>query len=286
MLPDSALTLDAAASSRDTSGGYHRDLLVVGLRPAASRFAANVFTFNGDRTDVGPGLNAIDRLLRTGQVRRVVPLGENDAPMLPMGVSENSVLGLPAAGASATDPDAGVNLLEVADESETPRLTHLLASDPDVAYAARVPIRYLAAPLTALANPPAGLVMWNLQRIEWSVARALPGFREADTVRVGVLDTGIDDGHPDLGARVASYVHDFPDPVAPVSLSAQDVVGHGSHVAGTIAAISRNAIGIDGICDTKIHAYKIFNDHDQFISQLGFFTYTVNQVAYRKALSA
>jgi subtilisin family serine protease len=286
MLPAPSSTLDAAISPSELSGGYHRDLLVVGLRPSAGRFAAGAFEATGDGAPLGPGLNAIDRLLRTGQVRRVVPLGGNDVPMVPMGLPFHAAMGLPTIEASPGDPDAGVNLLEIADESETPRLTDLLGSDPDVAYAARVPIRYLAAPPTALAVPPVGLVMWNLQRIEWMAARALPNFQEADTIRVAVLDTGIDVGHPDLGPRIASYVHDYPDAVAAVTLSAQDIVGHGSHVAGTIAAISRNAIGIDGICDTRIHAFKIFDDQDQYFSLLGYFTYAVNQVAYRRALSA
>ncbi|MFI6260722.1 S8 family serine peptidase [Micromonospora sp. NPDC051006] len=48
-------------------------------------------------------------------------------------------------------------------------------------------------------------------------------------VRVAVLDTGIDTGHPDLAGRVAE-AHNFTEESAP-----GDLVGHGTHVASIIA---------------------------------------------------
>jgi|CXWL01.1.fsa_nt_gi subtilisin family serine protease len=101
MLPDLVLAADATRTATDQAGGYHRDLLIVGLRPAATRFAAMAFGVAEAAIPVGPGLSAIDHLVRTGQVRRVISFGRVDAPILPMGF--NRIPGVIAVG--ATEPN-------------------------------------------------------------------------------------------------------------------------------------------------------------------------------------
>jgi hypothetical protein len=59
-------------------------------------------------------------------------------------------------------------------------------------------------------------------------------------VRVAVIDSGIDLGHPDLQGRIAA-AKSF------VGGSAQDTRGHGTIVAGIIAAALDNATGIAGL---------------------------------------
>jgi stage II sporulation protein D len=59
-------------------------------------------------------------------------------------------------------------------------------------------------------------------------------------VLVGVVDTGIDLGHPDLAGRVAQ-ARSF------VGGSVEDTIGHGTFVAGEIAAATGNGQGIAGI---------------------------------------
>jgi subtilisin family serine protease len=66
---------------------------------------------------------------------------------------------------------------------------------------------------------------------------ALPG----DGVRVAVIDSGIDGGHPDLAGQVVaakSFVGGSP---------LTDEQGHGTFVAGEIAAATNNGLGIAGI---------------------------------------
>lgn len=60
------------------------------------------------------------------------------------------------------------------------------------------------------------------------------------TVRVAVVDTGVDSSHPDLPVVVAQ--RDF----ANNDTNAEDDNGHGTHVAGTIGALTNNGTGVAG----------------------------------------
>lgn len=76
---------------------------------------------------------------------------------------------------------------------------------------------------------------------------------------VAVLDTGVDYNHPDIKANMWSkngkHGYDFSDN----NDNPQDKNGHGTHVAGTIAATMNNNVGIVGVAPgCKIMAVKIF----------------------------
>src|SRR4051794_4464760 len=75
---------------------------------------------------------------------------------------------------------------------------------------------------------------------------------------VAVVDTGIDASHPDLAGQVdASLGYDWVDGGMP-----DDADGHGTHVAGTIAAIADNGIGIAGIAPaSKLVALRVLDSH-------------------------
>ncbi|MBU2666442.1 S8 family peptidase [Actinoplanes bogorensis] len=76
-------------------------------------------------------------------------------------------------------------------------------------------------------------------------------------VTVAVLDTGVDAKHPDLAADlVGGY-----DAIANTAGVTTDPNGHGTHVAGTIAAVTGNGIGISGIAPgAKIMPIRVLND--------------------------
>ena len=71
-------------------------------------------------------------------------------------------------------------------------------------------------------------------------------------IKVGVIDTGVDSSHEDI---LVAGSWNFSD-----STSAEDVYGHGTHVAGTIAA-QNNSLGVVGVApDAEIYSFKVLND--------------------------
>lgn len=81
-------------------------------------------------------------------------------------------------------------------------------------------------------TPPPEQVPWGITRVGG------PGTTSGGTA--WVIDSGIDLDHPDLDVdeqRSVTYVGGTPD----------DENGHGTHVAGTIAAIGGNGIGVVGV---------------------------------------
>ncbi|MEX2555036.1 MAG: S8 family serine peptidase [Actinomycetota bacterium] len=77
-----------------------------------------------------------------------------------------------------------------------------------------------------------------------------------DGVQVAVLDSGIDLDHPDLAANVMGGA----DCIGPDTGNFDDGLGHGTHVAGTIAAID-NGTGVRGVApEAKLWAVKILNN--------------------------
>lgn len=66
-------------------------------------------------------------------------------------------------------------------------------------------------------------------------------------VKVAVLDTGVDSGHEDLQGRLADGINLITDAVDSTDYSDDSRDGHGTHVAGIIAAAANNGTGIAGV---------------------------------------
>lgn len=82
---------------------------------------------------------------------------------------------------------------------------------------------------------------------------------------IAVMDTGIDYHHEDLAGHMwvnsnvtlpGIHGYDFTEDTP----YCMDTNGHGTHCAGTIAAVSDNQKGITGISDARLMALKIFDE--------------------------
>jgi thermitase len=112
---------------------------------------------------------------------------------------------------------------------------------------------------TATPNDPQFGALYGMQKISapagWD-AFGLGTFPNTGGVKVGIVDTGILASHADLGAarvvNCASTGAGFlgiigGDPNPTESRGCADDNGHGTHVAGTIAASANNATGVTGV---------------------------------------
>jgi subtilisin family serine protease len=96
------------------------------------------------------------------------------------------------------------------------------------------------------------LLPWGIDRIKANLV--WPEGNTADPVKVGIIDTGISNKHPDLLANVKGGVNT----INPTK-SWNDDNGHGSHVAGIVAALNNN-IGVVGAAPAAdLYAIKVLN---------------------------
>lgn len=141
-----------------------------------------------------------------------------------------------------------------------------LKTDPTVEWVE--PNRYLSLPapfngqavrassslVDAKANDPGAKDQYHLSKINafeaWDLTRGTG-------VTVAVLDTGVDLAHPDLkGNLVTGY-----DAISK-SNNPKDMNGHGTHVAGVIAAVTNNRQGVAGVAPgAKIMPIKVLGEN-------------------------
>ena len=288
---------------------YHSGMLIVKVRPTASDSVGfNSILEKSSHSLTTPGIAALAMYERGGLIKRITPLRPNppENPDLYFG----GHLAKLASSLETAQPDennAGVNIIELEQENDTDNLHRALIADAHIEAVSRVPVRYflvdtrpktrrkssgksraieaeelLDSDLLAKAAPPPATTMWNLRTIKWAEARKTQGFPDAQNVSVAVLDSGVETDHPDLSGRINNYVFSYPEASAPSG--AKDIVGHGTHVAGTIGALINNDLGINGICACDLRVWKIFSDQVSSTAHRGVFRYIVDPIMYRLAL--
>jgi subtilisin family serine protease len=136
---------------------------------------------------------------------------------------------------------------EIADGRSVPEVLAALSKDSRVVLAQPLhEFHTLAgpAPPAARYNDPLYDLQTNLVAlgIERAHARA-----QGAGVRIALIDTGVDARHPDLAGRIRSthsFLATFATPVRPAAAA---LLRHGTAMAGLIAAVANNHIGIVGI---------------------------------------
>lgn len=132
-----------------------------------------------------------------------------------------------------------------------------LRRSPEVRYVSPVVERH-ASQETVLRPSAAGSAFSTAQITPWNIplvhADELWRMTKGNVVNVAVLDTGIDRGHPDLAANVAGGYNTFA-----VNDDPNDDAGHGTHVAGIVAALD-NGIGVVGVApQARIWPVKVLD---------------------------
>lgn len=185
----------------------------------------------------GPGALASGRVLvgwqdQTGKAAATTALqGHGYAVLDDLHGLDTSVIGVPP----------GQELAAVADLAVLPGIAY---AEPDyLAFAAAampIPTSSSLAATGVQPNDDLWVDLWGLRRI------AMPEAWELSTgdsrVLVAIVDSGIDLNHPEFASRIVQgydYVNSDAIP--------QDDFGHGTHVAGIIAASGDNGLGVAGV---------------------------------------
>jgi thermitase len=149
--------------------------------------------------------------------------------------------------------------IEVSEPTDVDAILSTLREDPNVEFAELEKLYTMHfVPNDPRYNELYGLSLLNCEKA-WDIT-------QGDNVLVAVVDSGVDYNHPDLAANMwhdpnnnvgrdfsgdGNNVREDDDPM--------DTHGHGTHVAGTIAAIGNNGVGVIGVAPkVQIMAVKVF----------------------------
>lgn len=162
--------------------------------------------------------------------------------------------GAPPRAAVAGGVLAGLPVLTVADRagflvvrgSDLASVRSALAGVPGITYIEPdVALRALVTPNDAQYGSQYGPAMLGMPAAWGQVGYGSP------SVKVAIIDSGIRRTHEDLAGRVLQgrdYVSNDNDP--------NDDCGHGTHVAGTVAATTSNGVGVAGMSQATILPLK------------------------------
>lgn len=147
-----------------------------------------------------------------------------------------------------------VDIIQVADSANTDALVAKLSENPNVLVAEKN--SYIQT--SDLPNDPELAKAWQFERV--GADQTWNKVNNSETVVVAVIDTGLFTEHPDIQANVVvgyDYVDGTTDMV--------DLSGHGTLVAGCVAAVADNGIGFAGITGTaniKLAPYRVGGTFD------------------------
>jgi subtilisin family serine protease len=197
------------------------------------------------------------RLVQNARVKAIRPV----FPEEPVGASRVVRSRTTARAETARAPGMprarGLVVVEVPRDEDPKQLARQLDGlGAEVEYAYVPPPRRMFAKKKTKAKKPTRVDpllsrQWGHVAVRIGAARKLAGFSEATAITVAVADSGVDEDHPDLESVIAEYKNFLKGE------GKRDYEGHGTHVAGIIAARMNNGIGVAGLCAAKILALKV-----------------------------
>jgi thermitase len=196
---------------------------------------------HGERSFVRVPVARISTESTTSVIVGFDPAGEAKAMNSAQRLGARSSRRAKSGGLAVVQVPAGANVADFVAE---------LKAQPGVQYAEPDTLVYT----TVMPTDPYAHIQWGLATIgapsAWDVT-------EGASVKVAIVDSGVDLNHPDLVGRIDTvYDYDFVNRDA----TAQDDDGHGTHVAGIIAATLNNDIGIAGVANKcTILPVKVMN---------------------------
>ncbi|MFC0623150.1 S8 family peptidase [Kribbella deserti] len=225
--------VDSATALSGTAGGAHFAVLVP---PGAALGAA----------ERAVAANAGQVVQRWPQIGVVIARSQR----ADFAASVRRQPGIESAGATRNLAELGVSQHGV---SKPPQFSKLNQATTPVA-------RVTPAAKATTAGEPLAANQWNMRLIGADRANEISLGNRA--VLVGILDSGIDSSHPDLAPNLdkSASVDCGTDGVPDTTEAAwQDPFGHGTHVAGIVAA-AKNGIGVAGVAPgVRIAAIKVGN---------------------------
>lgn len=163
------------------------------------------------------------------------------------GLSQNRIKRL--SGALSADVLDGAGAGELAELAQRPGVKRI---DDDVIVTALERAETRASGKGGAQAAPAQTLPWGIDRIDAELV--WPAGNSANPIKVGIVDTGISLSHPDLALNIKGSYN-----AVNSRRSANDDNGHGSHVAGIVAALD-NAIGVVGAArEADLYAIKVLS---------------------------
>jgi subtilisin family serine protease len=216
------------------------------LKGGGARLAARVASAMPESVS-GP----LDYLEANAGLKQVTPLFAKDAKPKLAGLNAARAAAITSVADSPNEDLRGYTLISVDPKKVTPGLMRKVNASSAIQFAEQMPARWITKPTKAIPDPLARQALWGLNTIGWFDADNPPQAQIGKT-KVAILDSGIDETHPDLKDLLVSYNHD--------GSGAEDIIGHGTHVAGIIAAVTNNGIGQSGPAACQLSVWKIFGD--------------------------
>jgi thermitase len=138
-------------------------------------------------------------------------------------------------------------VVEISADENIAEVIENFSKDPLVQF---VEVDRLIPPEEIFANDTYFDAAWHLEKIDapsaWETSMG-------EGVTVAVLDTGVDEDHPDLFGKTVPGWNTYDN-----NADTSDVYGHGTMVAGVVGAVSNNGIGVTSIAwDTLIMPVRI-----------------------------